>query len=175
MSAGVPWLVMMHCVAHRLELSLKDAFKDTYFEQIDELMMRLYYLYRRSPKGWRELKTVAGILKEHVLKPSRSQGTRWIDHRRKALTCLATNYHSIATQFEEQATGERKDIPAANAAKMKGYLKLMKSFKFVLHLVLYQDLLDDLAEVSLEFQRDDLSLFAVRSSVMLSQASIRKK
>ena len=138
-------------------------------------MMRLYYLYRRSPKRWRELKAVAEMLKKNVVKPSRSQGTRWIDHRRKALACLAKNYQCVATQFEEQATGQRKDIPAADAAKMKGYLKLLKSCKFVLHMALYQDLVDDMADLSLQFQRDDLPLSAVRSSMVLAQVALRRK
>ena len=137
--------------------------------------MRLYYLYKRSPKRWRELKAVAKVLKTNVVKQSRGQGTRWIDHRRKALNCLATNYQCVATQFEEQATGQRKDVPAADAAKMKEYLKLLKSCKFVLHMALYQDLVDDMAGVSLESQRDDLPLSSVRTSVMLAEASLRRK
>lgn len=31
---SVPWMLKVHCVAHRLELCLKDAFKGTYFEQV---------------------------------------------------------------------------------------------------------------------------------------------
>ena len=27
----IPWLVAVHCVAHRLELAIKDAFKNSYF------------------------------------------------------------------------------------------------------------------------------------------------
>ncbi len=34
--AKVLWLVQIHCVAHHLELALKDAFKDTYIEEIDD-------------------------------------------------------------------------------------------------------------------------------------------
>jgi hypothetical protein len=34
--AKVLWLVQIHCVAHHLELALKDAFKDTYVEEIDD-------------------------------------------------------------------------------------------------------------------------------------------
>ena len=29
-----PWLVTIHCTAHRLELALKDAFKNTYFTKV---------------------------------------------------------------------------------------------------------------------------------------------
>ncbi|KAK5922882.1 hypothetical protein CgunFtcFv8_020110 [Champsocephalus gunnari] len=74
-------MIKVHCVAHRLELCLKGAFKDSYFTQIDELLMRLYSLYSRSGKKWKELKAIGEALEEHVMKPSRSQGTRWINHR----------------------------------------------------------------------------------------------
>ena len=37
-------------VAHRLKLALKDAFKGTAFNDIEELLLRLYYLYKKSPK-----------------------------------------------------------------------------------------------------------------------------
>ncbi|KAJ8047847.1 hypothetical protein HOLleu_06959 [Holothuria leucospilota] len=29
-----PWMIKIHCIAHRLELALNDAFKGTYFEQV---------------------------------------------------------------------------------------------------------------------------------------------
>ena len=41
-----PWLVVPD---HELELSLKDALKGSYFDAIDELLLRLYYLYEKSP------------------------------------------------------------------------------------------------------------------------------
>ena len=31
-----PWLVIIWCIAHRLELSLNDALKDTDFKEVDE-------------------------------------------------------------------------------------------------------------------------------------------
>lgn len=33
LKVDLPWLVAVHCVAHRLELAIKDAFKDSYFIQ----------------------------------------------------------------------------------------------------------------------------------------------
>ncbi|KAI4830516.1 hypothetical protein KUCAC02_002144 [Chaenocephalus aceratus] len=58
---SAPWMIEVHCIAHRLELCLKDAFKETYFTQ---------------PKKWRQLKDLGEALEEHVLKPTRAQGTR---------------------------------------------------------------------------------------------------
>ena len=59
----VPWLVMFWCLAHRLELSLNDSFKNTYFASIDEMLLRLYYLYEKSPKKCRELDDIVTELK----------------------------------------------------------------------------------------------------------------
>ena len=41
-----PWMLKKHCVAHRLEISLKDAFKNTYFTQV-------YYCFYTNSKGYR--------------------------------------------------------------------------------------------------------------------------
>ncbi|KAJ8353455.1 hypothetical protein SKAU_G00210220 [Synaphobranchus kaupii] len=140
-------------------------------------MMRLYSFYRRSTKKWKELKAVADILEEHVVKPARSQGTRWIDHRRKALTSLATNYHSIVTHFQELASGEWQDIQAADRAKVKAYLKQMTSFKFIMYMYLYQDLVADLADLSLQFQQDEpeIPISLVRSKVNAAKTGLQKQ
>ena len=42
-------------MAHRLELAVKDALKDTPLDVIDEFLLRLYYLYEKSPNKCREL------------------------------------------------------------------------------------------------------------------------
>ena len=47
---SLPWAVVFLCLAHRLELSLKDALKNTFFTAVDELLMQVYYIYEKSPK-----------------------------------------------------------------------------------------------------------------------------
>ena len=47
---SMSWIVVFWCLAHRLELATKDALKFTLFSQIDELLLRLYYLYEKAPK-----------------------------------------------------------------------------------------------------------------------------
>lgn len=46
-----PWVIYVWCVAHRLELSLKDALQGTVFDDVDEVLLRLYYLYENSPRN----------------------------------------------------------------------------------------------------------------------------
>ena len=47
----VPWIVVFWCFARRLELALKDALQPTSFAQVDDLLLRIYYLYEKSPKN----------------------------------------------------------------------------------------------------------------------------
>lgn len=54
-----PALVIIHCLAHRLELAYKDAIKRTSSQQYDKLvtlLVGLYYFYKRSAKQKKALK-----------------------------------------------------------------------------------------------------------------------
>ena len=55
----------MWCLAHRLELSVKDVLRGTFFDQINEMLLCLYYVYEKSPKKI-ELEDIIGELKECV-------------------------------------------------------------------------------------------------------------
>lgn len=51
---AVPWVIIFWCLAHRLELSLKDALKSSFFTAIYELLLQVYYMYENSPKkSWK--------------------------------------------------------------------------------------------------------------------------
>ena len=41
------WLQVIHCFNHLVELALKDAFITTGFEDIDTILCKLYYLYKK--------------------------------------------------------------------------------------------------------------------------------
>ena len=58
---------------------------------------------------------------------------------------------------------------------MRGYLKELKTEKFVLQLGVYQDVVDDLASLSLDLQTDDLPITSVRESVQVATLSLRAK
>ena len=85
------WIFWMWCLAHRLELAIKDALNDTFFKSIDEMLLQLYYLYEKSPKKCRELDSIVTDLKECFecdeggIKPIRASGTRWVSHKLSAM------------------------------------------------------------------------------------------
>ena len=48
---AVPWVLVFWCLAYLLEIALKDSLKGTLFSEIDEMLLRLYFLYEKSPKS----------------------------------------------------------------------------------------------------------------------------
>ena len=46
---GIEWLIGVHCIAHRLELSIKDAAKACQYQQtVDDFMLNVYLYYHQS-------------------------------------------------------------------------------------------------------------------------------
>ena len=158
---GSPWLVAIHCFNHRLELAMKDAFNNTYVEDVNEMLMRIYYVYRNSTKRLRELKALAEIMEEQIKLPQRAHGTRWVQHKNRAIKALIQSYPTIVGHLENLATDTTKTSPA-DRAKMKGYLNTLKSVKFVLH-VLYMDfILEPLSKLSLNLQKESVDLLCAK-------------
>ena len=76
-----PWLIAVHRFNHRVELAAKDAFENSFFEDINKILAFLYYLYQKSSKRLQALKELGMALGENVPKPFKASETRWITHR----------------------------------------------------------------------------------------------
>ena len=74
------WLIAVHRFNHRVELAAKDAFENSFFEDINKMLVFLYYLYQKSSKQLQVLKELGMALGENVPKPVKASGTRWITH-----------------------------------------------------------------------------------------------
>ena len=66
-------------------LRIYDSRHTDFVLQIDDFMVQVYYMYKRSAKKWHELQKIAGAMDDIVLKPVRATGTRWLDHRKRAM------------------------------------------------------------------------------------------
>ena len=93
----LPWIFWMWCLAHQMELAIKDALTDTSFSDIDDMLMRLYYLYEKSPNKFQELEEIVKDLRECLQfegsdnKPLRSSGLRWVTQ----IVCSASGAYTI--------------------------------------------------------------------------------
>ena len=119
MQSTLPWLYWAWCYSHRLELACKDALTSPLFAEINEMLLRLYYLYKKSLKKSQELSAIVEDLKEVFLFPSggglpvRCQGTRWISHKRKALQRVIDRFRAYISH----------KAALVEDARLKGYLQ----------------------------------------------------
>ena len=154
---AVPHLIRIHCLAHRLELALKAACKNTYLSTIEDTLKGIYKLYSNSPKLLAEMKELAELLEENVSKPGKIQGIRWVDHKKRAMAVMEKNWKTIVKHLENIAAADNQ-YTGELRAKARGFLNVLKSFKFVLYQHFFQDILNEVAKVSLLFQRDSVVL-----------------
>ena len=116
------WISFVWCFSHRLELALKDAFKQ-YMEPVDKMLTHLHYLYTKPSKKHRELKNLyilKGKFKMYTsgVRPMKATGTRWINHKLMALDLLIGKFRlhcvhlndiiSTTTNSKEKTTLEGK-------------------------------------------------------------------
>ena len=52
----MPRITFVWCMAHRLELAIQDDLKCMIFDKVDGMILRISYLYQKSPKKLGELK-----------------------------------------------------------------------------------------------------------------------
>ena len=160
MQSAHPWLVWAWCYAHRLELACRNAFTSKLFKDIEEMLLRLYFLYEKSPKKARELGEFVEDLKEvfELYKngnlPIRSQGSRWINHKRKALQRVVDRYGAYISHLVTLA--EDSSLKAEDRARLKGYLRKWMQYRTILGCAMYVDILKPPSLLSLSLQECEL-------------------
>ena len=178
-----PHLYLFWCVCHRLELAVQDAFKGTLLFDIKEMLMRLYYLYDKSPKKLRSLKELHKSLEETLkdesedsyleysngIAPLKSHGTRWIAHVVSAMKRAYANYGIYLTDIESLAA----EKSSKDTAKLKGYLKIWKSTKYLLGMGFFLQLLTPVMELSLSWQRGYNSIVELENKLTVAKNNIR--
>ena len=88
---------------------------------------------------------------------------RCLQHRSRALKSLIIGYPVICAHLESMASEESSAKPV-DKARCKGYLKKLASFKFVLHMLFFEAVLNPLATLSCHLQGSSVDLpFALAS------------
>ena len=166
-----PWLMWAWCYAHRLELACKNALSSKLFKDIEEMLLRLYFLYEKSPKKTRELQEIADDLKEVYELPKggnnpvRSQGSRWINHKRKALQRVVDRYGVYITHLTTLV--EERSLRAEDKARLKAYLRI------ILGCAMYIDILKAPSLLSLSLQGCELDTVLGIKNILKSITALK--
>jgi hypothetical protein len=173
-----PWLVYTWCIAHKLELALKDALDGTAFEKVDEMLNKLYSIYNKSPKKLHELKVLHDVLKqsfdfeEGSLKPKRSSGTRWISFKLSALRLVLDKYGVYMQHLENLIADDSTN--SKDREKIRGYLRRWKSSQMLLNIALFIDVLNPAAILSKAFQEDGIDSVGAVHNLKRSEQELNK-
>ena len=177
--AALPWLFWAWCYAHRLELACKDAFTSQLFKEIDEMLLRLYYLYEKSPKKCRELSDLMDDLKEVYefpeeggCVPVRAHGSRWITFKRKALQRFVDRYGVYLKHLGKLV--EDKSIKSVDRQRLKGYLLKWREAKMLIGSALYTDALKPASVLSLSLQEGHIDVIQGIKHILKSHSSLKK-
>ena len=147
---SAPWLKLVHCFNHRIELALKDAFEKT-FSKIENMLTKLYYLYQKSPKRYRELKELSEAYEKTITKPAKAHGTRWIGHKFRAMTKVLSNYGAYIEHLESLS---QADSQALKRSELEGHSKKWKDAMYPMYMVIYLDILSPIRRISLAMQQE---------------------
>ncbi|KAG1672070.1 Zinc finger protein 862 [Nymphon striatum] len=156
-----PSVTIVHCLAHRLELSFKDSIKNIkLYDSCIVLLMGVYYFYRNSPKQRENLRNAFSSLKMKNIMPTRVGGTRWVGHVLLAVDCFLKGYKAIRTQMEDCVTQTTK---GESQNKARGYLRLINRKDTYIHLM--KDILTPLKTLSVILQSNQTTLADVKEKM----------
>ena len=173
----LPWLFWAWCFSHRLELACKDSFTSALFTEINEMLLRLYYLYSKSPKKTHELALIGEDLKEVFCFPKggnvpvRCQGTRWISHKRRAMQRIVDRFGAYIQHLTAMVNDT--SVKAADKAKLQGYLRKWSQGRMLIGCAMYVDILKAPSLLSLSLQEDGIDTVQGIKSILKSAGSLQ--
>lgn len=147
----IPHLTEQHCVAHREDLGIDDAWKDVpLMRDVETFLRTVYSTFSRSTVKRGKLEELAKILDEDSLSFRPLNEVRWLS-RDQAVNAVLRNY-TVLEEYCKRESSDNRD-PVANYC----YKKLTNS-KFKFTLTALGDVLGELAHLCLSFQKRNLTV-----------------
>ncbi|CAB3979843.1 zinc finger 862-like [Paramuricea clavata] len=169
---NAPWLVYTWCVAHKLELAVKDALNGTVFDDVGDMLTKLYSLYHKSPKKMHELKELHDLLnyefEEGSVKPKTCFWNTMVAFKLSALRIVLDKYGVYMQHLEHLSS----DKEVTDRQKLKGYLRKWKSSRMLLYVALFIDVLNPAAILSKAFQDDPIDSVGAIHNLKRSKQSL---
>ncbi len=136
------------------------------------MLLRLYYLYEKSPKKCRELESIVSDLKgifhfdedDEGVRPIRACGTRWVCHKLSAMKQVLSKYGAYTAHLG--TLSKDSSVKPADRAKFKGYLRKWVDAKYLLGCALFIDLLTPCGIFSKSMQANELDILGALSYLL---------
>ena len=134
-----------------MELAIKNALSHTSFDLIDKMLLRLYYMYEKLPKKYRQLEEIIDDLKiclnfdDKGIKPVRASGSRWVTHKLNAMKHVLSKYGAYTNHLT--ALSEDSFVKSSDQAELRGYCHkwVDAEYMYLIGCAFYVDLLSTCA------------------------------
>lgn len=161
-----PWLVKIHCVNHRTELAVKDAFEGSKFSEVDKFYIGLYNLLKNSGAIKSDIQSAAESLDITFYVLPKMTGTRFVSHRKRSLTHLLHMWPAIITALEN--TLAIRQHKGETRAKIQGFIKKLRAYPFLCLVCTYLDVLEKITTTSLIFEGEGLLAHEIMSTIRMT-------
>lgn len=152
-----PNIVTWHCLAHRLELSVHDTMREVSgTNHFKSFLDKIYSLNSMSPKNQNELRACAAEMEVQLLRIGKVLDTRWVASSVRTVRAVWECFPALYMHFKNASSDHLRD--SRERAMYAGLADRLSSKEFLSNLALMYDALQELSELSLEFQRAKLTL-----------------
>ena len=164
-------IITVHCCAHRLELAIKDLWKDLpYLDEMDTVLKESYNFYKLSRTNWIGLQDAGKALTMTVKRPIKLHGTRWVAHHYRALSAVHHNWPAMIVHLEDvRSNGDKSKRD--HAADL---LDQLRSLTFICIMNFMMVYLTAMKELSLTMQRNDITVDHVVDKIEVVKLSLKK-
>ena len=161
-SEYAPYLVQIHCVAHRLALAAANACKKvSYFDELQRTLKQVYRFYSSSPVRYNSLRELQQVLEDNpclrTITLKEPASFRWLSMH-QAVKAVFKVFPALCLQLDQECA--QKQAPDA-----KGLLAKLRSVKFVLALAFLLDVLEPITKLSKVFQGYLIDISILRPAV----------
>lgn len=159
-----PKIFVWHCVAHRLELSVHDTMKEVAGVNNFKIFIdKLYAVYSMSPKNKFELRQCAAQIDVQLLSIGKMLDTRWVASSVRTVRAVWQSFAALHKHFVCASQDTFRD--SKERAVYSGLAQRLSCRNFISNLAVMFDALQELAELSLELQKRDVTLPAAHRAV----------
>ena len=162
LTKDIPHLIVIHCVAHRLQLAVLDSLNAVPFMQKVEKTLRGLYIHILSffTKALVTQKEVAATLEMQLLKLKDINAVRWVACKKQALQTFLKSWQAVVFQMQKNS-----NVGTSDTQKAKVLLRAICDFRFLNCCHFLYDFLSILRPLSATFQRENLMLTEIKPSV----------
>ena len=115
------------------------------------MLSKLCWLYQKSSKRLTELKELSEVFEKSIPKPTKADGTRWIDFKYQAMEKVLSNYSPYMTHLEQLA---HTNSQPKKREEIKGFVNKWKDAGYLMHISIFIDILSLMCRLSFSLQRD---------------------